>query len=167
MNRIFRYAGQAAVYAAAAAIIGYFSQAPAYRAFPEDTARIRLSFQHGGERLVDCRRRTSAEIAKLAPNMRKPMDCQRERVPLYVELTIDGTVRYQRTLPPTGLSGDGPSKVYERIDIPAGPHRLDLRLRDSKRETGFDYEKTFTMSLAANQSIAIDFRSEAGGFIIR
>ena len=44
-------------------------------------AQIRLSFVHGGDRAEPCRRRTREELEKLAPNMRKPLECSRRRLP--------------------------------------------------------------------------------------
>jgi hypothetical protein len=41
------------------------------------------------------------------------------------------------------------------------------RLRDSDRSEGFDYERTGVLELAPAQSLAIDFRAEMGGFVLR
>lgn len=167
MNRIPAYAGQVVVYAALAMLLGTLSQAPAYRHFPEGQALIKLSFTHGAGRKSACRRRTAEELAKLAPNMRKKVLCPRERLPVVVELDVDARTAYRAVLPPTGLSGDGPSRTYTRISVPAGMHDLVMRLRDSAREEGFDYQRNMRVDLAPGQSVAIDFRSEAGGFILK
>ena len=166
MARLLHYGGQAAAYLLLALAIGYFSNRPAYTHFPPDRALIKLSFAHGAKK-EECRRRTPEELARLAPNMRRPMACSRERLPVTVELLLDGAPLYQAVLPPTGLAGDGPSRAYQRFAVPSGRHELSTRLRDSDRPEGFDYERTAVVELAPGQSLAIDFRPEMGGFVFR
>ncbi|MCI0431153.1 MAG: carboxypeptidase-like regulatory domain-containing protein [Rhodospirillales bacterium] len=160
-----RFVGQAAVYAAIALLLGYFAQSPLYSAFPDDMAQIKLSFVHGAEPRGECRRLTQEELEKLAPNMRKPIDCPRQRLPLLVELLVDGEPLYRASVEPTGLSGDGPSRVYERFTVSPGGHLVTVRLRDSARAEGFDYERTEQVVLRPGQNLAIDFRAETGGFL--
>lgn len=166
MTPALRYGAQAAIYGAIAVFIGYFSTAPAYHPIGPGEAQIKVALVHGGGR-VGCRERTPEELAKLPPNMRKKLDCPRERVPLVLELDLDGQPLSRLTLPPGGLSKDGPSRLYERYSVPAGRHALAIRMRDSGRPDGFDYEKSFDVNLAAGRSLAIDFRAEAGGFVVR
>jgi hypothetical protein len=166
MAKPLGYIGQGAVYLLLALGIGYFSDRPAYTHFPPDMALIKLSFAHGGQK-EDCRRRTAEELANLPPNMRRPMVCSRERLPVAVELLIDGAPLYQAVLPPTGLAGDGPSRAYQRFAVPPGRHELSARLRDTDRAEGFDFERTAVVELAPAQSLAIDFRAEMGGFVFR
>ena len=166
MAKPLAYVGQGAVYLLLALGIAYFSDRPAYTHFPADMALLKLSFAHGAQK-GECRRRSADELAKLAPNMRRPTACSRERLPVTVELLLDGKPVYHAVLPPSGLAGDGPSRVYQRFAVPAGRHALIARLRDSDRPDGFDYERTATIDLAPAQSLAIDFRSEMGGFVFR
>ena len=166
MNQALKYVGQGVFYVAIAALIGYFANAPSYSRVPPDHALIKLSFTHGGVHKGECRRRTAEELAKLAPNMRKPMDCPRERLPVTVELDLDGKMVYAGVLPPTGLSGDGPSRTYQRFVVPPGPHRLIGRLRDTVRAEGFDYVMEREVDLAPGQSLSIDFDAVTGGFKI-
>lgn len=165
MTRILSWAGQIVIYALFGGLIGYFSSEPSYNYFPADRSLIKLSFAHGAARKGTCRKRTREELRKLAPNMRKPMDCPRERLPVYVELSLDGKRIYAASLTPSGLSRDGPSRVYARLPVPAGRHKLSARLRDTARATGFDYEKTESLDLKPGQNLAIDFRADIGGFV--
>lgn len=167
MIRSLQIAGQVATYSVFAAVLGYFAQAPAYPHFPADKAQIKLSFVHGGQPKGECRERTPQELAKLAPNMRKLRVCPRERVPVTVELALDGRTLYHASLPPTGLSKDSPSHAYRRFAVEPGRHRLRLLLRDSAREQGFDYEREEEVELAPGRNLAIDFKAASGGFIIR
>ena len=136
---------------------------PSYRALPEGTAVIKLSFSHGGER--NCRQLTDVELAKLPPNMRSKTICDRRRLPVYVELDLDGETMYRASLPSSGIAGDGPSRVYQRFPLPAGEHDIAIRLRDTARADGFDYAAERRIALAPEQSFAIDFSLVAGGFI--
>jgi hypothetical protein len=161
-----RYFGQAVVYLLVAVVLGYFASAPSYIHLPPDQALIKLSFAHGAARKGECRRRTAEELARLAPNMRRPMECPRERLSVEVELLLDGAPLYRAVLPPTGLAGDGPSRVYRRFAVAPGPHRLMARLRDSSRTQGFDHEREAEIELAPGQNFVIDFRKDAGGFVL-
>ncbi|MCK6371212.1 MAG: hypothetical protein L6Q83_07785, partial [Gammaproteobacteria bacterium] len=80
------------------------------------------------------------ELAKLPTNRRKTADCKRERMPLVLEVSLDGEPVFSGVQEATGLWKDGPSHVYRRFPVDAGAHTLTARLRDSRRDTGFDYE---------------------------
>jgi hypothetical protein len=165
MTRSLRIIAQGFAYAAFAALVGYFAAAPAYTYWDPHRAQIKLSFSHPGKPIRECRRLTPQEIAKLAPNMRKPMDCPRERLPVLVELALDGKLLYRAALPPTGLWNDGQSVVYQKFAVAPGRHRLVARLRDSRRTEGFDYERIADIDLRPRQHFVIDFRTAAGGFV--
>ena len=167
MADIMRYAGQAVFYVCAAALTGYLSFRPLYQQTPPELAQIKLSFAHGAQRVEDCRRLTTKEIAALPPSERRPNTCSRERHPVYVEFSIDGDLLYAQRLEPAGLSKDGPSRTYQKFLVKAGEHTVTARLRDSGRGVGFDYEMEQQLTLAAGQSLAVDFRAEAGGFILK
>ena len=159
-----RALAQLALYAAFAFVVAIFSAFPPYARVEPGNAVVKLSFSHAGAPREACRTLSPEELAALAPNMRSGVDCPRERVPVTVELEIDGERVYHAALPPSGLAGDGPSSVYERFEVPAGHHRIRVRLRDTVRESGFDHEGTADVRLAARQSFVIDFRVELGGF---
>ncbi len=167
MNAALRYLGQAAAYGLFAAFIGYFAAAPAYTYRPPEMAEIKLSFSHGGQRKGGCRPLSPEEIAKLPPNMRRTQACPRERVPVLVEMEVDGRLFYRDVLASSGLSSDGPSRAYRRFVLAPGTYRLDLRLRDSERLSGFDYRRSIDIELRPQQNLVVDFRPEAGGFVIR
>jgi hypothetical protein len=167
MHRLFSIAGQAVLYVLFGAAIGYFSTHPRYRHLPEDQALLKLSFSHPGQLKAECRRRTPEELAKLPPNMRAPMECSRERSPVTVELALDGNVIARRVVPPAGLSKDGASTVYARFPLPAGEHRLSVKLNDSVREAGFNYTRDEQVRLVPGQIVVVDFNAEKGGIVIR
>ncbi len=167
MPSIPQYIGQFVFFAAFCAFVGYFSNQPVYQQFPDGMAQIKLSFAHGAAREVDCRILTSKEIAKLPPNERRPNTCGRERIDAHIQLSVDGEVLYDELLPATGLSNDGPARTYQKLMVPAGEHTITARLRDSKRESGFDYEATHQAVLEPFQNLAVDFKADSGGFNFR
>lgn len=167
MPDFFRYAGQFVFFVGVVAFIGYFSSQPIYQQIPDGMAQIKMSFAHGGARKIDCRKLTSAEIAKLPANERRPNNCTRERIPVHVQLTLDGELLYDDLLEATGLSKDGPSRTYQKLIVPAGPHTIVARLRDTKRASGFDYETTHQVVLKPHQNLAVDFKADTGGFSFR
>ena len=165
MSRALKFAGQGVVYALIALLFGVFSDWPRYTTSPPEKAQIMLSFSHGGQRKGDCRRLSAEEIAELAPNMRRPQICPRERLPLLVELVLDDRTLYRAELAPSGLSKDGPSQVHRRFLVAPGPSRVTVRLRDSARAEGFDYERSEEIVLRAMQNFVVDFRADTGGFL--
>lgn len=164
MPKPSRLAAQVIAYAAFVGLIGYFSKSPEYAYVDPQMALLRLSFSHAGERKGECRRLTPEEIAALPPNMRKPLDCPRERLPLLVELHVDGQLLDRRALPPSGIAGDGASTAYERFVIAPGYHRINVRLRDTARKEDFDYEGEKQILFKPGQNVVIDFRAADGGF---
>lgn len=167
MARPISWIGQALLYGLFALIIGYFSSSPPYRHLPADQALIKLSFSHEGKLVSACRRRTAEELAKLAPNMRAPMDCPRERSPVTVEIDLDGAPAYRHVATPSGLSKDGASTVYHRFPVHSGEHRLAIRLNDDARATGFNYRREETVTLKPGKVLVIDFNQEAGGITLQ
>jgi hypothetical protein len=166
MKQALRIAAQLALYVPLMVLIGYFSTAPRFSALQEGEALVRLSFIHAAERKEKCRERSEEELAKMAPNMRAPLDCPRERAPLLVELEIDGETVLRREVRPSGLTRDGNATVYHRLPLPAGKHRIVARLRD-RAEGDFNYRKEETIELAPGGVLLIDFVASKGGFVFR
>lgn len=164
MRSFAGYLGQGVVYTVIAALLGFFADTPTYRHIDDDKAQLTLSLTHSGQHVRECRRLTAAEIAALPPNMRKPTDCPRERLPVLVEVELDGRMIVRESVPPSGLFGDGPSQIYRNFIIPNGSYKLVVRLRDSAREEGFDYRRDAQVVIAPRQRFVIGFRAEAGGF---
>ena len=163
---MIRYAAQAALYAAFVAVIGYFSDSPAYQHLPPGDALLKLSLTHAGARKEPCRERSAEELAKLAPNMRAQTSCPRERSPVMVEIVLDDAPLFQVAAPPSGLAKDGASTIYRRAPIAAGRHRIGARLADGP--TGaFTFVRDATIDLAPGRVVVIDFDAAQGGFIFR
>ena len=160
-----RMMAQVAVMTLVLAMVAVLADWPLYHPIPPHAAILKLSFTHGSDRQAECRRRTPEELARLPPNMCKPLECPRTRGSVYVELDVDGHTIFSASLRPSGLSGDGPSRVYERFVVPAGPHTVAVRMRDTPRSDGFDHAKSGEVVLAAGDNFVVDF--QAGGFVFR
>jgi len=165
--RALRLAGQFAVIVALFAGVAVLSDWPTYRQIPGNSGVMMLTFVHGADRKGECRRLTVEEIAKLPANMRRVQDCPRVRRPIYVELDVDNRNIYQASLPPTGIAGDGPSRVYQRFVLPAGKHDVAVRMRDTARSEGFDHERQESVELSPDQIFVIDYRPESASFVFR
>ena len=165
MGRVMQIIGQVVAYSLFAIIIGYLATRPAYTYLDPAKAVIKLSFSHAGQHVEECRRLSQEELELLPPNMRRPMQCPRERVSLLVEVMLDGELIYREVLPPSGLAGDGASTAYKKFPVETGSHYVVTRLRDSRRTKGFDYEKASDILLIPQQNFVIDFRPELGGFL--
>lgn len=166
MNLAARWLMQALAYGIFLAPVAYFSNQPVVEFLGEDQALIRLAFSHAGEPVSECRQRSQAELDELPPNMRKPADCPRERVPLFVTMRLDGDVIFKETLPPSGLWGDGETTVSREFEVSAGTHRIEIGMRDSRRESGLDYRMSRTVDIRPRDNIVVGFEPNAGGFMI-
>ena len=157
----------AVLYLAFAASLGWFATNPPYQYANPAMASVKVSLSHAAERIEPCVQLTPEEIAELAMNMKRTETCERERLPLYLEIDIDGETVFSLAAEPTGLWGDGPSSVYERFEVAPGPHRVTARLRDTAREEGWDYTDSADVVLEAGRYFSVTFRAENGGFSFR
>jgi len=167
MRKSLQYAGQAVIYGGLMFVIGFFADTPTYRHFNPEKALIRLSFVHSGKAKGGCHTRTKEELSKLAPNMRMKKVCPRKRLPLLVELDIDGKRIYKHVLPPTGVRSTGPSMVYKAFPIAVGAHKITVLMRDSDRSQGYDYITKKNVTLKPAQNFVIQFRAEQNEFTFR
>ncbi len=161
------WTGQALLFAAFALVIGVFSRWPVYQHLAPDQAVIKVSFAHTGKPVADCRPLSAEELAKLPPNMRAPMRCPRERSPVTMEVDIGGQPVLRRTAAPSGLSRDGASSMYQRVQVPAGEQHIVVRMNDDARQPGFTHQREATVKLAPAQILVIDFDAEQGGITLR
>ena len=155
-----RFAVLALVFMGVAAL----SNRPVHRSLPDGVGVLTLSFSHGADRRAACRPATPEELAKLPPNMRRPEICPRDRPPIRVEFDIDGRRMFAADVPPSGIAGDGPSRVHQRFVLPAGDHDVAVRMRE-RPDGDFAWHAERTIRLAPGASRVIDFRAASGGFV--
>jgi hypothetical protein len=162
-----KYLSQALAYAAFAATIGLLSVWPKYELLDADEAIISLTISHAAERVGECRRLTQEELNELPPNMRKPVDCPRERHPIRIQLRADGRNLYTESAPPSGLWSDGKAMVYKRIRLEAGRYELFVGMNDTGGGEGFDFEARESRYLSPGQNLVIDFDESRQLFVFR
>jgi hypothetical protein len=155
------------MYALFAVVVGALSVWPSYELLDEDHAIVSLVFSHAGERIGECRIFSQEELNKLAPNMRKPADCPRERHPVRVELRSGDRVLYEETLLPSGIWADGKASVYQRMMVQSGTHELFVGMNDSGEQSEFDYEKSVTLDLTPGRNLVIRFDAQTQQLLIR
>ncbi len=165
MAGVLRWLGQLIIYAGMALWLGYFANRPVYTHLPPDQALIKLSVVHGAQRKGECRRRTQEELEAMNPNMRTPLDCPRERLPIRIQILLDDAVLYDESATASGLARGGTTRAYQRFAVDVGRHQLVARMVDSARSEGYDFTRAATIELSPGENFVIDFRAEAGGFL--
>jgi hypothetical protein len=158
---------QIALYGTFALAVGWFATMPPYQYADASMASVKVSLSHAAARVEPCVQLTPEEIAELAMNMRQTEACERERLPLFLEIDIDGDTVFSLEAMPSGLWNDGPSSVYERFDVEPGPHTVTARLRDTARTEGWDYTGTTDVVLQPGRYFTVTFKAETGGFNFR
>ncbi|MDZ7751017.1 MAG: hypothetical protein U5S82_04995 [Gammaproteobacteria bacterium] len=164
-DRAKRLALQALNYAMFMAVVWYFSFSPPYRQLAADEAVVTVAFGHTSERIAPCVALTPDELAQLAPNMRKPMDCPRERSPVTLELRLDGEVFAREVIQPPGLYRDQRIDVFREVTAREGAHRLSILMNDDASVEGPTYRLQDTVVLRPAQRLVVAF-SKAQGFYI-
>ena len=167
MNKIMRYGLQVFYYMLFVAVVWYFSIKPAYHQLEENQAVITLSFAHATKLREACRKLTQEELMKLAPNMRLPTDCPRERSPLKLELYLDDKLITKASLEPLGFHKDQSVTLFQRIKIIAGKHKLRLWMNDNVNVEGATHQYEQMVLLKPEQQLLVDFDAVAGGFFTK
>jgi len=164
-NPVVRYLLQAVNLALFMWLIAAFSAGPTVRQLEEGMAVVTLAFGHAGLPVRDCHQRTPEELAALAPNMRAPMDCPRERSTLHIELYMDGKLIHDLHAPPPGAYKDQGVDIYENVTVPIGRHTFTVRMKDNDQSNEFTYSNDYTVALTAAQLLFIDFSQQESSFI--
>jgi len=158
---------QAVLYVAFAAGLGWFATNPPYRYADPGMASVKVSLSHAADRIQPCVQLTPEQIADLAMNMKQTEACERARLPLLIEVDIDGETLFSLRAEPAGLWSDGPSSIYERFDVTPGAHTVTARLRDTARTEGWDYADSVDVVLEPGRYFTVTFKAETGGFNFR
>lgn len=143
--------------------IGYFSRSPTHSLADPGTATLKISLTRATARIEPCVRLSAEEIAQLSPNMRREMQCGRERRPLVLEVSVDGETLVAIEAEPSGVWSDGPVSLYSSHVITPGDHRLIVRLRESG-PGGEDWEITLNehVTIEAGRYYTVTYRDETG-----
>jgi hypothetical protein len=128
---------------------------------------ISLSFSYAGERIRECRKLTQEELNKLAPNMRKPEDCPRERLPIRVVFSSNGEALYEAIRRPTGLWKDGSSNVYKRLIVEGENQRLFIGMNQRGESPEFDFSLEQEVELVPGEHLVVEFDDIQQTFVFR
>jgi quinol-cytochrome oxidoreductase complex cytochrome b subunit/coenzyme F420-reducing hydrogenase delta subunit/ferredoxin len=165
--RIVRHVFAAAAYAVFFALVAWLSVWPRFHLIDAGHAMVSLSFSHAGQRIRECRTLTQEELDKLPPNMRKPQDCPRERLPVRVLFAVNDATLFEATLAPTGLWNDGSANLYRRLEVPAGTQKLFIGMNERGQADGFDYSLAQVVDLAPGQHVVVEFDDQRKAFELR
>jgi len=157
----------ALAYVAFAVIVGWLSVWPRFQLIDQGQAMVSLSFSHAGQRIRECRKLTQEELNKLPPNMRKPDDCPRERLPIRVLFSSDGETLFEAIKAPTGLWKDGSSNVYKRLEVEGGSQRLFIGMNESGQSPEFDFSLEQEVDLEPGKHLVVEFDHSQQSFVFR
>ncbi len=166
MTSVLRILLQIVNYTVFMGLVWYFSINPPFIHIEDGQAMITLAISHAGQRREECRKIPQEELAKLPPNMRKPMDCPRERSPITVELTLDGKAVISDSVEPPGLYKDQSIDIFQSIKVPTGKHLLSIKMNDSVRVEGSTFTHQQDIDLQPAQLLVIQFDSAGGKFTL-
>jgi hypothetical protein len=162
-----RIAGQVLAFLLFALAIGGLSRWPPLRPLGEGEALVRLAMAVPGKLKGECRRLSEEELARLAPNMRRPLDCPRERRPVRIRLEVDGALAREEVIQPSGVARDGAATAYWKLLLPAGRHELRALVSEDATLAGHGYERSARLDLPAGSVLTVDFDRERGGILFR
>ena len=117
-----------------------FSTSPAFTYHSDDEARLIVSFKKMTDRLTHCTEAERQARIEEAKTRRKHMRRQsntcgsREKIPLDVEVFLDGKAVFSKRHYPVGFHGDGFIYVYKRFDIPKGKTHLKTLVTEYRED---------------------------------
>jgi len=156
-----------ALLAAFSLLVGALSIWPKFQLIGDGMAMVSLSFSHAGQRIRECRMLTQEELNKLPPNMRKPDDCPRERLPIHVMFKSGDSTLYEETRRPTGLWKDGSANVYRRFQVEAGKQNLFIGMNETGMPGDFDYSLSAEIELRPGDHLVVEFDETGKSFVFK
>jgi hypothetical protein len=158
MDKATRYLGQALLYALFFVPLVFITQQPTHRHLAEDMAVLKVAVRHAGAIVGACTPIGAAEYSNQAATMKHAEICPRERAPLQLELILDGTTLYRAAVPASGLHNDGVSSMYQRFEVPAGEHHVQLLMNDNAAVEGYNWRLEQDIQLQPAQVMVASFK---------
>jgi hypothetical protein len=158
MDKAGRYLGQALLYALFFVPLVFVTHQPTHRHLAEGMAVLKIAVRHAGEIIGQCTPVDAAEYADRPANMRRVEICPRERSPLKLELILDGDTLYRASVPAPGLHNDGVSSMYQRFNVPAGPHHVLVQMNDDGAVDGYTWQLEQDIQLQPAQVMVASFK---------
>lgn len=154
-------------------VVGYFSENPRLRLHDDNKAALTISFRHITEKEHLCTEEEKEEhrmrFAKLRPHMRKTdaLCGSRDRVPLYIKMTLDDNLFVEKEVIPAGIRNDGATFLHKREIIDPGEHTVHIIMKDGREHDGknhYEFERTFY--LPEQRTFVVDYDHEKKKFVI-
>jgi hypothetical protein len=158
MDKAARYLGQALLYALFFVPLVFITQQPAHRHLGEEFAVLKIAVRHAGEIVGECTPIDTTENANRPINMQRTEICPRERSPLQLALLLDGATLYRASVPASGLHNDGISSMYQRFNVPAGSHHVQLLMNDNLAVDGYTWQLEQDIQLRPAQVMVASFK---------
>ena len=158
MAKPLQYLLQALLFAAFFLPLAILTARPVHQHLPDDMAVLKVAIRHAGKIIGECTSIDQATNSDRPANMRITQICPRERSPLQLELRLDGENIYSAAIPASGLHNDGVSSMYHRVTVPAGSHRLQLRMNDDVAVEGYNWQLDQQVELQSAQVMVATFK---------
>lgn len=158
MAEPLRYLAQALLYALFFLPIIYLTHLPVHRHLDAGMAELKIAVRHAGKTIGECTAVETGAYTPLPGDAQRPQICPRERSPLQLEVLMDGATLYRASAAPSGLHEDGVASVYRRFTVPAGSHRLQLRMNDDVAAPGYTWELEQEVQLQPAQVLVASFK---------
>jgi hypothetical protein len=154
---VSRWASMGLFWAALILVVGYLSIYPTLQVVADEDTEIKLVIRSSGKLLGECVEVGSEALAKLSPNMRRPIVCPREKSDLTARLTVNGTVYFERSIAPSGIHHDGVIAAFTTLRLPAGPVTLQVSIKDDQRHDGWTHQLERQVSLRPDRILTVHF----------
>lgn len=156
MNRPAEIGIQLLAWVLLGALIVAFADGPSFDPLPAEHGRLTLAVAHLSERVEPCRQLSEAERMELPPTRRVTEVCERARIPVKVELVINGRTLVAQEFQPSGFHADGRIFLVQRWALPVGNYRAELTLTGPTAETSRQEVFEFSLSSGANAVVDIE-----------
>lgn len=151
-------------------LIHQLSASPAHTYSAADEALLIVSFKKITSRAKECGEQELKAYKKHEKQRRKHMQrtrkaCgSRERVPVDVDVWIDGRKAFAKRHFPSGYHMDGYAYVYKRFRLKSGPHKVKVTAREQKDGGGRSYIFNDTIEFNSRRVVVVEFDKEKDRF---
>jgi len=146
-------------------VVYNFSTHPILKMHEENESMLILDFKHSTAKRHECDEaeleKFKEEISGRQAHMKKNAAKQcssRDRLPMYVTMSLDGKTIVDETIHPAGLRDDGPAFIHHRKVVPSGTHSIRILMKDGRMHDGKDYYHfEDTVNIPEKKNILVDF----------
>lgn len=147
---------QLLVWAVLGLVVLALADGPSFDPLPAEHGQLTLAVAHLSERVEPCRQLSEAERMDLPPTRRVSEVCERARVPVRIELVVNGRTLLARKFQPSGFHDDGRIYLVEAWPLPAGDYRAELTLTGRTEDSSHHEIFEFTLSARTNAVVGVE-----------